>query len=815
MPDRVVSLYICPWSLIDPLAQSQSLGYLNILTKYGYRFALITFETSRFSLKEEELQKVKEGLAEAGINWYPVEWHLGSTLPQKIKSGFSAMLMTFKAVWKHNPRIIHSRSSTPALFALLAAKIFGKKFLYDADSILSQEYVDVGHWSKESLNFKILAKAESLARGRADKVIVLTEMLKKDFVNRFGVEAPIEVIPCCVDVDEFAALPEVRNEKRRELKLGDEKLLVYVGKIGVRYQVEKVFEFFKTARENFEAKLLIVSLDAPGKFDEIAAAVGVSKESYFIVNSKKNQVKEWLSAADAGIAFIKQAECERGSSPIKISEYLASGLPVLISDNIGDVSSLVEREKIGLVVKEHNAENYRLLATRLKELWNDEWIAQRCRQTAGRAFDLYQVGGRKYFDLYEGLSRSQKVDSFYICPWSLQDSLSQSQSLSYLKGLTANGYKFALMTFENPVFKSELALERQIKDELAGRGIFWYPVQYRKGTSIFNKFFESMSGLLTGLSILRKHCPSIVHSRSSLPTAIAVTLSKAFKLKFLYDADSMLSEEYADTGHWSRDDNAYKLTARLEGWARRNATEMIVLTETLREDLRRQYHVKVPIEVIPCCVDTEKFKFTAEGRRQKRAELGLTNEKLLTYVGKVGSWYLVEETFDFFKAFYQEQPASRLLIVSRDEPKIFHQIARERGISPDLYFVRSASHSEVAEWLSASEIGLCLIKQARSKRGSSPVKFAEYLSVGLPVVSTDGIGDCTRVIENEKVGVVLRETNAAAYREAVKQLSNLCAEDPEELARRCRKTAEKEFSLESVGVERYRKIYKRLSEVHS
>ncbi|HXG85361.1 MAG TPA: glycosyltransferase [Pyrinomonadaceae bacterium] len=409
---------------------------------------------------------------------------------------------------------------------------------------------------------------------------------------------------------------------------------------------------------------------------------------------------------------------------------------------------------------------------------------------------------------------SKKVTSLYICPWSLQDSLTQSQSLPYLKGLTNEGYKFALMTFENPAYRSESATEKRIKKDLVEQGIFWFPVRYRKGTSIFNKLYENASGFLTGLMILRKHRPAFIHSRSSLPSGIAAVLSKVFKLKFLYDADSMLSEEYADIGHWAREGKAYKLMSQTESFARRNATEMIVLTETLRDDLRRDYNVKIPIEVIPCCVDMEKFGFSREGRSRRRGELGLTDEKLLTYVGKVGSWYLVEETFDFFKAFHQAHPASRLLIVSRDDPEVFHRIAANRGISPDSYFVRSASHAEVAEWLSASDVGLCLIKQARSKRGSSPVKFAEYLSVGLPIVSTDGIGDCTRVIEKDNVGVILKKTGAADFASAVEQLLDLCAESREELSRRCRETAEKEFSLESVGGERYRKIYKRLSAVH-
>lgn len=408
MNEKADSLYICPWSLNDPLCRSQSLAYINILTEYGYKFALVTFETDQFALSGEERRKTAQELAARGIYWHPVKWHLNLALPKKSLGGLRVLQTVLNAARRHRPRLVHSRSSTPAFFAALAARLFKLKFLYDADSVLSQEYVDVGHWPAGGVNHKIMTAIEANARRRADEIIVLTETLKRDFSEKFNVKKNIEVIPCCVDTEKFTLPPAAgaaeREKRRREIGLADdEKLLVYVGKIGARYQVEKIFEFCERTRGEINARLLIVSRDAAARFDEIAARAGVERKNYFVAAAAPAEVAGWLAAADAGLAFIKSAESERGASPVKISEYLAAGLPVLTTGGIGDLSDLIAREKVGAVVEDFAQAACVTAARRLADLWKDADSSARCRRIARRAFDLREVGGRKYLSIYKRL----------------------------------------------------------------------------------------------------------------------------------------------------------------------------------------------------------------------------------------------------------------------------------------------------------------------------------------------------------------------------------------------------------------------------
>lgn len=410
----------------------------------------------------------------------------------------------------------------------------------------------------------------------------------------------------------------------------------------------------------------------------------------------------------------------------------------------------------------------------------------------------------------ESLFILERVTSLYICPWSLQDPLCQSQSLPYLRALAAEGYTFALITFENPDFAvAENQLEI-VRESLIQQGIYWYPTVYHQGLSILAKAYDNFYGVILGLRVCYRHRPRIVHSRSSLTAAMAATLAKMLRLKFLYDADSMLSEEYVDINHWSRQSLGFKAMASAEKFARQTADQIIVLTDTLKNDLQNEYLVKTAIEVIPCCINTEKFYFDAKARERRRDELKIEEEKLFVYVGKIGSWYLVEEIFDFFREARQKIESCKLLIVTPDSSEKFAHIAQAANVSAESYFVVKATHDQVNDYLSASDVGLAFIKQLKSKRGSSPIKVAEYLSAGLPVVMTDGIGDCSTLIEENKVGAILKKTTKEDFLKALDDLSNLWCENKSRVLIRCRQTAKTHFSLEKVGIIRYRQVYQKL-----
>ncbi|HEX8652846.1 MAG TPA: glycosyltransferase [Pyrinomonadaceae bacterium] len=402
------------------------------------------------------------------------------------------------------------------------------------------------------------------------------------------------------------------------------------------------------------------------------------------------------------------------------------------------------------------------------------------------------------------------MTGLYICYWSFQDPLCQTQSLAYLRTLAKRGHKFALITFEQPQCKTTPTQKKRIKRELQQEGIAWYPLKYHKRFPMLATAYDCVRGILMGVWIALRHRPQVIHSRSSVASAMALAVANVCRLKFLYDADATLSEEYTDHGHWSRDSGAFRVTAWVESQARKRAHSIVVLSEKLRDDFRQEFGVSAPIEVIPCCVNVEAFQFNQATRESCRRELGIVDERLFVYVGKAGTRSLVDEMFDFFKVAQARlgSPA-RLLILSGEEPEVFHRIAEKRQVSHDHYSVKYVGRERVSRYLAASDAGLAFIRSARCERGSSPIKIGEYLAAGLPVVMTERIGDYSEWVAQHDLGVVIGKLDEEHYAEAVKGLMEIWAKG-NSFRTICRQFAETKISIETVGAPRYGKVYEGL-----
>jgi glycosyltransferase involved in cell wall biosynthesis len=130
----------------------------------------------------------------------------------------------------------------------------------------------------------------------------------------------------------------------------------------------------------------------------------LSPDDYAVRSVKPADVPSWLSASDAGIAFYRPGISRLGTSPVKVSEYLACGLPVVVNAGVGDSGALISREKIGTLVQDFTEAEYSLAAATIAEYTNTlAEIRRRTRAVAEKFFDVRQVGVERYARLYESV----------------------------------------------------------------------------------------------------------------------------------------------------------------------------------------------------------------------------------------------------------------------------------------------------------------------------------------------------------------------------------------------------------------------------
>lgn len=408
------ALYLCYFGLREPLVQTQVLPYIREVSKGGARVSILTFETKpNETWTAEEIKAEKQKLAGEGIDWHFLTYHKTPSVPATIFDVFNGAFFVWKFIRREGLDIIHARVHVPALMGAIAKKFSRKKpkLLFDIRGFFPEEYTDAGRWKKDGWLYHTVKKVERWLLKESDGFVVLTERGREILFpgsRESGFDTagrPVEVIPCCVDFSGFDKISGgTREELRSKLNLEDRYVIIYVGSFGGWYMTDQMLDFFAAARKhNPRAFALILTQREREKVAELLKAKGFTEDDFLLASVAPGEIPSYLSSADVALSFIEACYSKQASSPTKIAEYLAGGLPVVLNPGVGDLDELVEIDKVAVAVNEFNEENYLQALQEADLLRADSDFSERCRRSAKTRFDLYDVGGERYRRLYKSL----------------------------------------------------------------------------------------------------------------------------------------------------------------------------------------------------------------------------------------------------------------------------------------------------------------------------------------------------------------------------------------------------------------------------
>jgi glycosyltransferase involved in cell wall biosynthesis len=402
------------------------------------------------------------------------------------------------------------------------------------------------------------------------------------------------------------------------------------------------------------------------------------------------------------------------------------------------------------------------------------------------------------------------VRTLYVAYFGAAKHLSESQVLPYLRELADAGLEVTLLTFEERSAEDRDEDHQHaaaMRDRLRASGIDWWWLRYHKSPSVLATAFDVAIGtLLAGYLILRQGI-AVVHARSHVPGLMALALRALLGVKIVFDLRGLMAEEYVEAGVWRADGFLYRATKRVEARLFRKADAIVTLTtravEVLDERSASFRSRKARVEVIPCCVDLEKFR--RRDRDRVRRELGLEGRTIMVYAGSLGGWYMTEELVRLFGVGCTSTPGLHFLVLTQSPHSLIRGLFEQAAVPEDLYTVRTVASDEMPSFLSSADLGVHLIRPGLSMVANSPTKFGEYLACGLPIMTNRGIGDVDRYVPSGRVGVIIEDLSAEGYRGAWTAMRALLQD--EECPARCRALAERCFSLGGVGRRGYLRVY--------
>lgn len=397
----VRTLYICYFGLREPLVQTQVLPYLRVLAAGGLGVHLLTFEPEMQRAWTARTETVAHArLAGEGINWSALPYHKRPSVPATLYDIAAGARAAVRLLREHDIEVIHARAHVPLAMALIAQRATGCRLVFDLRGLMAEEYADAGVWVEGSLKFRAIKKLERAGLKRADQVVVLTRAMRDWLLeHRLATAEKIEVIPCCVDFARYAHDKDVHEPAAERFEV------IYAGSVTGLYMLEEMGRFFVALRTCEPRAFLRILTMSPR--DEAAARLqqtGISPEDFWIGKVSADEVPLQLRRARLGLSFRKPTFSQVAASPTKIPEYLAAGLPVVSNAGIGDVDDLLERERVGVVVRDFTTAEFARAAEVAHALANDASVPPHCVEVARLHFDLKAVGGKRYANVYSRMA---------------------------------------------------------------------------------------------------------------------------------------------------------------------------------------------------------------------------------------------------------------------------------------------------------------------------------------------------------------------------------------------------------------------------
>jgi D-inositol-3-phosphate glycosyltransferase len=201
---------------------------------------------------------------------------------------------------------------------------------------------------------------------RCHHIIAPTEREKEEFIRYYGApSAKISVVPCGVNLEHFKALDKA--QARQYLGLGDEKIVLFVGRIDPLKGIDKLIKALPYLRDIPGLKLLVIgggehSQHEIKQLQKLACNLKVENSVTFLDLVKHEQLPYFYSGADVCVV-----PSYYESFGLVALESLACGTPVVATD-VGDFRNIIREGETGYVVNDnvprHLADKIALLFSR-------------------------------------------------------------------------------------------------------------------------------------------------------------------------------------------------------------------------------------------------------------------------------------------------------------------------------------------------------------------------------------------------------------------------------------------------------------------
>jgi glycosyltransferase involved in cell wall biosynthesis len=349
----------------------------------------------------------------------------------------------------------------------------------------------------------------------------------------------------------------------------------------------------------------------------------------------------------------------------------------------------------------------------------------------------------------------------------------------------------------------ELTATRRVAKEL---GIPYSSVRTFRALGALGVVGSIVQGAADVDRYVQQHHIDTLFPRSLLPAAMALAVRRRRGIRLVFDADGLMADERVDFAGWDARGAPYRVLREVEAQATRLACSVITRTQSAKAILLDRAGAGTSpekIHVIPNAKDSAQYApGTPASRALVRDRYGVPSDApWLVYVGSLGPQYLPHAMVDLFRAVLRLRPTVRLHLFTF-QAELFRQALESRGTGGENVSMGRAEPAEIALALAGADLGLALRARTFSQQAVCPIKVAEYLLCGVPVVTT-AVGDLSIQLADSRAAFVAAGPDELEMQRAAGWFIDTICEDRDAVRARCRQVGIETFGLDA-GVASYR-----------
>ena len=271
--------------------------------------------------------------------------------------------------------------STPPTQGAMAAIIKKKKkipFVYNLQDVFPDSLVGAGMTKENTFIYRVGRRIEDYTYKNADRIIVISNDIKQNIINKGVPEEKIVVVPNWIDSEMIHPIEKEDNYLFDKYHIPKDKFtVVYAGNLGYAQNIEVIIKSAEMLKEYQNIQFVIFGKGAQeDEYKEMAAGLD---NVYFFPIQPYSEVSYVYSVGDVSVV-----PCKKGfggsAMPSKTWSIMATGIPVLASFDPGtEMEKIIKTEEMGLF---SDADDALGLSDNILKLYTDKGLREKLGKNA-------------------------------------------------------------------------------------------------------------------------------------------------------------------------------------------------------------------------------------------------------------------------------------------------------------------------------------------------------------------------------------------------------------------------------------------------